>query len=526
MTLRFRARYDVPLKNSRTTDRNPRPANVSSWSVWRCGLAACALGALFAAGVHAQSLDHARIDAAVQKAMHDWGVPGTAIAIVRGDDIVLTQGYGVKELGRADPVTANSLFAIGSTTKAFTAAAAAMLVDEGKMNWDEPVRKYIEFFHLSDPLADQMVTLRDLLCHRTGLSRNDMLWYGSASTSEDIIRKIAWIKPTRPFRSTWQYNNLMFLSAGYAVSKTAAMPWADFIQKRIFNPLEMTTADCTTAVAEKSPDHASPHRKIAANTAVIPWYNLDNIQPAGAINAGAQDLAKWVRFQLSDGAVQGKRLISPRNMAEMHTPQMVMRPEDWGREFNPETHQMSYGLAWMIHDYRGLHLVSHGGAIDGFRANITLLPDQKIGIVVLSNLDQENMPEALRYSLIDIVMGLPTRDWDAVLMAHFGEETKKEAAAAKKFLDSRVPNTKPSRELDAYAGEYVEPAYGTAVVKVENGALSVEWSSYRQPLEHFHFDTFRVKGGRLSGTPLLFHLSAAGDVESMSFLGVEFRRKL
>jgi CubicO group peptidase (beta-lactamase class C family) len=505
-----------------------RSARCRQYAVRCTLLALCTLYAL-----QAQPLDRAKIDTAVHKAMHDWGVPGAAVAIVRGDDVLVAQGYGVKELGHTDPVTANTLFAIGSTTKAFTTAAMAMLVDDGKMNWDDPVRKYIDFFHLSDPLADQMVTLRDLVCHRTGLSRNDLLWYSSPWSSEEIIHKIAFIKPTRPFRSAWQYNNLMFLTAGYAVGKAAGMPWQDFIQKRIFDPLDMATADTTTTVAEKSPDHASPHRKPsatasngeAAKTSVISWYNLDSIQPAGAINASAQDLAKWVRFQLSDGTIHGKRLISARNMAEMHTAQMVMRPEDWGREFNPETHQMSYGLAWMIHDYRGIHLVSHGGAIDGFRANITMVPDRKIGIVVLSNLDQENMPEALRYSLLDIVLGLPERDWDAVLMEHFASASKREAAAAKKFLDSRVPDTKPSRELALYAGEYIEPAYGTATVTVENDTLAIAWSNFHQPLDHFHFDTFRVRGGRIADTPVQFRLAANGAVDSMSFVGVEFRRK-
>lgn len=491
-----------------------------------------ALSTLYA--VYAQPVDRTRVDAAVHKAMQDWGVPGAAVAIVRGDDVLLVQGYGVKALGHTDPVTANTLFAIGSTTKAFTTAAMAMLVDEGKMNWDDPVRKYIEFFHLSDPMADQMVTLRDLVCHRTGISRNDILWYNSPWSSEDLIRKIAFLKPSRPFRTTWQYNNLMFLTAGYAVSKAAGTSWQDFIQKRIFDPLDMATADCSTRVAEKSPDHASPHRKMTPENAkpgetatpnVISWYNLDNIQPAGAINASAQDLAKWMQFQLSDGTVHGTRLISARNMAEMHTAQMVMRPDDWGREFNPETHQMSYGMAWMIHDYRGLHLVSHGGAIDGFRANITLLPDQKTGIAVLSNLDQENMPEALRYTLVDLVLGLPERDRDKVLMAHFGDESKRETAAAKKFADSRIPNTRPSRDLASYGGEYSEPAYGTAVVKDESNALTIAWSNYRASLEHFHLDTFRVKNSRLAGTPVQFRLTPSGNVESMLFLGVEFRKK-
>ena len=473
----------------------------------------------------AQPVDRAKIDAAVQKAMHDWGVPGAAIAIVRGDEVLLTQGYGVKELGKPDPVTANTVFAIGSMTKAFTTAAMAMLVDEGKMNWDDPVRKHIEFFHLYDPLADAMVTLRDLVCHRTGLSRNDILWYNSPLTSEQIIRRIAHIKPTHQFRTMWQYNNLMFLTAGFAAGKAAGMPWSDFVQKRIFDPLGMTSTDVTVQAAQSAPDHSSPHRKRGDKTDVVSWYSLDNIAPAGAINSNAQDMAKWARFQLSDGTFAGKRLISARNMTEMHTSQMVIRPEEWGRSYNPETHEITYGMAWSIQDYRGLHMVSHGGAINGFRSTISLLPDQKIGIVVLSNLDQENMPEALRYSLIDIMLGLPPRDWDAVLIEHFHDEEKQARAAAKKRADARVPNTKPSHELAAYAGEYFEPAYGAASVTASDGQLMIAWNNFRGPLEHFNFDTFQVKEGQMQGTPVQFHLAANGAVRSMTFLGVDFERK-
>lgn len=475
--------------------------------------------------LHGQPLDRARIDAAVHKAMVDWGVPGAAVAIVRDDQVLLAEGYGVKELGKSAPVTANTLFAVGSTTKAFTTAAMAMLVDEGKMHWDDPVRKYVEFFHLSDPLADENVTLRDLICHRTGLSRNDMLWYNSPWTSEEIIRKIAFLKATKPFRSAWQYNNLMFLTAGFAVAQASGTTWEDFVRKRIFEPLGMISTDAGAAIAENAPDHASPHLRTDGKIGVIPWYHLDNIQPAGAIDSNVTDLAKWVQFQLGDGTWHGKRLISARNMTEMHTPQMAMRPEDWGRNYNPETHQMSYAMAWELQDYRGLHMISHGGAIDGFRANITLLPDQKTGIVVLSNLNQENMPESLRFTLIDIVLGLKERDWNGILLEHFGAETKRDAAETKKFLDSRVPNTMPTHELEAYRGEYVEPAYGTAMISVEDGKLAIQWSNFHQPLDHFHFDTFRVHNGRLDGVPVQFRLSADGAVNGMEFLGVEFEKR-
>ncbi len=473
----------------------------------------------------AQSIDRAKIDAAVQRSMKEWGVPGCAIAIVRGNDVLLTAGYGVKENGKPDRVDPTTIFAIGSMTKAFTTAAMSILVDEGKMNWDDPVRKYIEFFHLQDPLADEMVTLRDLVCHRTGLARNDMLWYNSPLSSEDIIRRIAFLKPTKPFRSAWQYNNLMFLTAGYAVSKVAGTSWQNFVQARIFDPLGMKTADFTTDVVQQAADHASPHRKTGGKTNVVSWRNLDNIAPAGSINADVAEMANWARLQLNNGEFGGKRIISARNMTEMHTPQMAMRPEDWGREWNPETHQISYGMAWELHDYRGLHLVSHGGAIDGFRSNITLLPDQKLAFVVLSNLDQENMPEALRFSLIDAVLGLQPRDWDPILIEHFRLEADRATEAAKKRAAARRMDTKPSRELEAYAGEYFDPGYGTSTVSFVQGELRIAWSNFKEPLEHFQFDTFDVKGGNLRSSPVQFQLGPSGNVRTMNFLGVDFVRQ-
>jgi CubicO group peptidase (beta-lactamase class C family) len=466
----------------------------------------------------AERLDSRKIDAAVQHSMAVWHVPGTAVAIVRGDQVVYAKGYGVREAGRPEAVTPDTLFAIGSTTKAFTTAAMAMLVDEGRMSWDDPVRKHIEFFHLNDPLADQMVTLRDLITHRTGLSRNDLLWYDSPLSREEILRRVAFIKPSKPFRAVWQYNNIMFLAAGYAVGQTGRATWENFIQTRIFDPLGMRSANFHVEDARKAPDHASPHvLENDGKTRVVPWRNIDNIGPAGAINASINDLARWVRFQLGDGAFEGRRLISAKNFAEMHTPQMAIRPEEWGRSWNPETRQMTYGLGWTLHDYRGHYLISHGGAIGGFRANITMVPDAKLGIVVLSNLGQENMPEALRFTLIDVLLGLAPHDWDLELRAHFQKEAQDEIAAQRKLFEGRRPGTKPSLELASYSGEYFDPGYGPLKVAFESGRLVLHWSRRHETLDHFHYDTFRTPAALVR-----FQLGEDGAVRSVHYLGIEF----
>jgi len=476
------------------------------------------------AGLTAGPVDVRALDRVVEQSMKAWGVPGCSIAIVQNDQVLLVKGYGVKELGKPEKVTPETIFAIGSTSKAFTTAGMAMLVDEGKMNWDDPVRKHVEFFKLMDPMANELVTLRDLVTHRTGLSRNDLLWYNSPWSREEIIRKVAFIKPTAPFRTLWQYQNIMFATAGFAVGKAAGTSWEEFTQKRIFDPLGMKSTSMTTINIEKTPDHATPHvknRQKAVQT--TQWRNLDSISPAGGINSTATDMAQWLRLQLGDGAMGARRLISVKNTREMHTPQMVVRPEDWGRGYNPETNQMSYGLAWSIQDYRGMHVVSHGGAIDGFRATVTLIPKERLGIVVLANLGEDNMPEALRWMILDQMMGLSARDWNEMLIDRGRKQEETQETSEKLIEEKRQKFSKPSKSLEHYTGTYEEPAYGRALVMLDDGKLRFTWSNYRGSLDHYHYDTFRVRAPRMNGLAR-FELNANGDVTSLEMLGVEFTK--
>lgn len=481
---------------------------------------------LFAAvvGWAATGVDLRALDRVVDQSMKAWNVPGCAIAIVQNDQVVLVKGYGVKEFGKPDRVTADTVFAIGSATKAFTTAGMAILVDEGKMNWDDPVRKHVEFFHLMDPMANELVTLRDLVTHRSGLSRNDMLWYNSPWTREEIIRKVAFVKPTAPFRTLYQYQNIMFATAGYAAGRASGVSWEEFTQKRLFDPLGMKSTSMTPAVAEKARDHASPHNKDKQKALqVIPWRNLDSIGPAGSINSTAKDMTQWLRMQLNEGTLGVRRIISSKNLLETHTPQMVIRPDDWGRGYNPETSQMTYGMGWTMQDYRGQHIVSHGGAIDGFRATVTLLPKERLGIVVLANLGEENMPEALRWMLLDLLLGLPPRDWNQMLIDRGHKQEEAQETAEKLIEEKRQKFTKPSKTLDHYTGTYEEPAYGRATVMLDDGKLRFAWSNFRGSFEHYHYDTFRVHAPRLDGLAQ-FGLNANGDVTSLEMLGVEFKK--
>jgi CubicO group peptidase (beta-lactamase class C family) len=482
----------------------------------------------FPASARAEGVDEKAIDTVVAAVLKDLQAPGLAVAVVKDDKVVYLKGAGVREAGTDKAVTPDTLFAIGSCTKAFTATAVAMLVDEGKMSWDDPVRKHLHTFRLADPLADRDVTIRDLLSHRTGLSRHDLLWYGSPWGREELLRRVAFLQPARSFRARYEYNNLMYMAAGEAAGRADGSSWEALVRKRLFEPLGMKSADFTITDAQKAPDHARPHhRDDKGKIEAINWRNLDNIGPAGAINAGVRDLANWLRFQLAEGAFDDRRLLTAASLQETHRPQIVVRPEGALAVLAKEgvVNQVGYALGWQVYDYRGQPVVTHNGAIDGFRAQTTLLPRAKLGIVVLANVDRASVPAATTLALVDLLLGLPHRDWTAFYLEREKEQKAATAKTEQQRKAERHPGTKPSREPKAYAGIYEEPAYGQAEVTQEKDKLTLRWSHFQLPLEHFHFDTFTATGPDLAdGNRVTFRLNADGEVGEMTFLGQKFKK--
>jgi CubicO group peptidase (beta-lactamase class C family) len=481
----------------------------------------------FTGWLHAEQLRTAAIERMVESTRKSWEAPGLAVAIVHGDEVVFIKGFGVKKLGSDTPVTPDTRFAIGSTSKAFTTAGMGVLVDDGKMQWDDAVRKHVPFFRLSDPLADANVIMRDLVCHRTGLSRHDLLWYGSPWSGEEIIRRIGFVALTKPFRSAYQYQNIMFLTAGYAIGRISGTSWEEFTRARILTPLGMNNTDFSTKDVVQAPDYSSPHEKSAGKVKEVPWRTIDNVAPAGSINSSVGDLTRWVRMHLNGGTFEGTRILKTDTLREMHTPQMAMRLDDSNsRALNSETNMIAYGLGWTIQDYRGKHMVSHGGAIDGFRAQVTLLPQSKHGIVILSNLGRINMAEALRSQIADELLGLPSKDWNKL----YQEVAARQEADSKRRREERESkrhkNTRPSRDPAAYAGVYENPGYGEASVSAIDGKLHLKWSNWNVPLEHFHFDTFQGRiEGPLENTMVEFRLDSHGEVSGLKFADQDFERK-
>ena len=456
------------------------------------------------------------------------GSSGAGIAIVKGDKVVYAKGYGVRKLGDPAPVNERTLFAIGSAGKAFTAAALAALVDEGKIKWDDPVTKHLKGFELSDPYVTREITIRDLLSHRTGFDRGELLWYGSTLDRNEILRRIRYQKPTYSFRSTFTYNNIMLLAAGQIIPAVTGKSWDDFIKERIFTPLGMTASN-TSITAFKGLDNvAMPHAKLGDTVQVTPWRNVDNIAPAGAINSNVLDLAQWMRMHLGEGAFESKKIISSGAVKEMHKPQMIIPYNPQAPGTTLDAHFTSYGFGWFLHDYHGRKVVQHGGAIDGMSALIAMIPEEKIGVAVLSNLQGNQLPWALMYRVFDAYLGLPPQDYSAKLLAARNTAEERGKAAAKRMEDERAKGTKPSLPLEQYAGSYKDEMYGEATVTQEEGKLVFRYSpAFTGELEHWHYDTFRVKwpNPTVAQSFVTFTLNAQGKVEEVKVQGMaDFKR--
>jgi CubicO group peptidase (beta-lactamase class C family) len=362
------------------------------------------------------------LDAYVTRSMADWKVPGMALAVVRNDSVVLAKGYGVRTLAKPDSVNAHTLFAIGSSSKAFTAMAVAMLVDQSKLKWDDRATTYLPELQLYDAYATRELTVRDLLTHRSGLTAADLMLFAEHMTRDSVLHQIRYVKPTYSFRSHFGYSNLMYLAAGQLAARLAGVSWDEVIARKIFAPLGMTSSNTSVTGLEGLPNVATPHAEIDDTVRQIPYFNLDAIAPAGSINSNVLDMAQWVRFQLAGGKVGGKPLIGPEAFRETHTAQTVMPVEGFWKRATADAHLVSYGMGWYLYDYQGHEIIQHGGNIDGMSALVGLLPDDGTGIVILSNLDGNELTYALMYRVFDASLSLPPKDWSAIFLKADREE--------------------------------------------------------------------------------------------------------
>lgn len=467
------------------------------------------------------------------QAIRQWEAPGISIAVVKDGKVLLQKGYGVRKLGETAPVDAQTIFGICSTTKAMTAAAMGMLVDEGKVNWDDPVTKYLPEFKLSDPYATQAVRVRDLFTHNAGLPNADYLWYANLLSSEQIVERMQYIPLAYPLRGGYTYQNVMYLVAGQLIAQVSGMSWADFLQKRIFTPLNMKRTFATMEASKGESNRSTPHYRVKGKVVPIRDMAVDRVGPAGSVWSCAEDMAKWMLFVLDSAKVNGQRLLKPETHAEWLKPQTIVPPAS----FYPTvrlTKPMwtTYALGWFQHDYQGKAVSFHTGSMDGTIAIIGLIPAEKLGIYVLGNLDHAEVRHALMYRAFDQfgAGGDPTRDWSKEFLELYGGLEKQATAASEKAEKERVLNTKPSLPLADYAGNYSHPLYGKATVSLgSDGRLVVKGNTAESAynLDHWHFDTFKGVSDRFWEEPSLvqFQLGADGKVSAMRLEGAEWMKK-
>ena len=437
------------------------------------------------------------LDAYVESAMKDWKVPGLAIAVVRDDSVVFEKGYGVRELGREGAVDQNTLFAIASTTKAFTVAALGMLVDEGKVSWDDPVTRDLPGFELEDPWVTREIRVRDLLTHRAGVARDDNLWIAAPFDRAEIIRHLRYLPQVTSFRSRYGYNNLMFITAGEIVGRVSGMGWDDFVAQRIFAPLDMARSTTRAAVVEDRTNVSSSHAPVDGTVQVVPRRDYDDIGGAGAIWSSVHDMAQWVRMHLNGGTYDGKRLLSDTALAEMYTPQTLIPIDSVTRRMFPAMHLRAYGLGWDVQDYRGRTLIDHSGSINYTRTQVGMIPSEGIGVVVIANLSSSDLQLALMYRVLDALMGEKPTDWSAEYLALAQRAEARSELREQELQASRLRGTMPSLPLDDYAGTYSSDLWGDLTVTHEGNGLVLHYSpDFVADLEHWHHDIFRAKWRR------------------------------
>jgi CubicO group peptidase (beta-lactamase class C family) len=447
----------------------------------------------------------AALDAHVARAMREFGVPGMAVVVVKDGAVVLARGYGVRRAGEAAPVDAETLFGIASNTKAFTCAALSILVEEGKLAWDDSVTRHLPAFQMWDPWVTREVTVLDLVTHRAGLGlgQGDLMWWPPTThTRAELVRGIRWLRPASSFRSRYAYNNVMYVAAGELVAAASGTGWDDFVRERILSPLGMSRS--TTSVSVSRENVAAPHIEVGGAVRPAATMSFDNVGAAASIHSSASDMARWVRMLLECGRGQdapagGTCPLKGESIQRMWSAQLPLATPDPPAGLEPlKARFAAYGLGFGLRDYRGRKVASHTGGLPGYVSQVALVPEERLGVVVLTNQEETGAFEAVRYRIFDEYLGAPVPpvDWIAAFRRKAEDERKKAEEAVAKARAARDAASRPSLALGKYAGRYRDPWYGDATIAQEDGRLVLDMT--RTPgmvaaLEHWQHDTFLAR---------------------------------
>ncbi len=465
----------------------------------------------------------------VVEAVDDWGATGLAVAVVKDGELVFSQGYGVRKLGTEDRVDGHTLFSIGSTTKAMTAVSLAMLVDDGLLDWDDPVVDHLPRFRLKDPYMTRQVTVRDLLTHRAGMGNTDFLWYEQDVTAAEVLDRFRHADPAYSLRSSFIYQNIMYAAAGAVVEAVSGTSWRTFVAERIFEPLGMDRTVATLSQAGGMTNVATPHYRVDGEVIAIENASVDPVDAAGSVWSSVEDMSKWLGFLLNEGVTTaGVRLLEEETVEELFRPQtLVPRSQFYPTARLTEPEWTTYGLAWFQHDYKGRKIDFHTGSIDGMVAIAGLIRSEELGVYVLGNLDHVEVRHALMYRVFDLFGEGELRDWSADLKALYDGLAEQGVATRKEREASRVKGTEPSHDLTAYAGSYSDPLFGDVTVsRTSDGLRLVYGPGLQGPLEHWHYETFQVDwDATWRGTAVArFETGSDGSVEALILGSSRFAR--
>jgi CubicO group peptidase (beta-lactamase class C family) len=462
------------------------------------------------------------IDSLAEKLLKQWNAPGLALAVVKDGKILHSAGYGFRNVEKQEKMTPDSLLAIGSCTKAFTTTLLAGLVEQGKLEWDKPVQEFWPEFRLFDRQASELVTLRDMVTHRTGLPRHDLIWFAGELTRDEIMRRIPHLPPAEPLRQKWIYNNLMFVSAAAAAERATGSSWEELVRSRILDPLEMKRTNFHIDELINDQDHATGyHARGVKKDGFLekPYREIAGMAPAGSINSSVNEMSKWVAYQLGNLTGQQNRgLPSRKSLEQLHSPQMVSSSPDAGQK---EILGLGYAMGWGVESYRGKLNVRHGGAIDGFVAMVSLFPHDNFGVVALVNQSGNGLPGIISRILADVEFGFKPIEWSEQALGKIEVAEAVESLAKNEKESLRIADTKPSHPLNDYLGVFHHPGYGNLEIKNDSENICVVYGITNFGLKHWHYDQFvtrevKPEDDAFENKRFVFHTDNNGKIDAVS----------
>src|SRR5437016_3678255 len=481
--------------------------------------------ALMVCGVaaRAQDADVAKklqgFDAYVEQTLKDWNTPGVGVGIVVGNKLVFVKGYGCRDYEKKLPFTTKTMQPIASNSKLFTAVAAGMLVEEGKLTWDKPIREAVPEIQFYNDELNSNVTLRDMLSHRTGVTRHDLIWFKSPFTRKELFERLKYLEPQQPMRTTFLYNNLMFAAVGQIIEMKSGKKWEDFVRERIFTPLDMSTTCYTIADMLKQPDYGAPFREKRDSFELykIPYYeDTEGVAPAGAIISNIDELSRWLIALMNEGKYGGKQVL-PATVLKAAMQPAIALPNAAGEALGYwEVLNAAYGMGRQTASYRGKLLTFHGGDLPGFHSQISFMPNDKIGVIVLVQTDHSApLYNIISYNVYERLLGMDQTPWSQRQLQQRLANKKAATESRTKAGADRVPNTKPSHALGDYAGEYENAAYGILKIGLQGDQLQFGFHEFHFPMNHFHYDRFDTPDDEQYGKfSVTFRTNPQGDIDS------------